>query len=215
MTWRTINSPLILEQLVKLPVIGSRFVCLSELVSSAKSMSPGRVEVQAVDTDPAAVVVFDMRGQRPVAAYAWCGQGGKVTGARDVRLVQLVDALEAEFRDAPPPAEWLAPGPASSDPPGGSTGVEFYLGDGVRGAVDDLTPHELVQLIETCATCEQVRTLGRLFRKPKGYGLVSVLNVRTRGGPATGEVMPVVSDRFGQLWVVKPAGTLDRMEDDD
>jgi hypothetical protein len=211
MSWKKIDSPDVLRGLLGHERIGTRVICLDEFKQT--------YSLVLMRTDPAAVVVQDATaGGPPVGAYVWTGAGGSIISSRDVRVVQLGDALEAFYRGDDPPG-FTSPvqvcpccGESVHDASAGSSsGTEVELGEGVRGSVDLVTSDQVLDLVERHCTKRQVRTLTRLVLK-KGYRVSQLLNERRRGGAAVERLTPILRDRAGTEWMLNEHGHLTGFE---
>lgn len=221
MSWRAIDDERILAELLTHRVLGVRFVLFdvgdedvaraAESPAAAVSVQVGRrYELHVMETDPGSALVWDTSDRAvPVGAYVWAGGGRPVESSRDPRVVQLADALESEYRGAGEPPSFSADGP---DLPGVGDAVD--IGEpGVRSTLDRMSVDQLLDLAETHCTDAQCRQVKRMFKH--GAQWMNLVNLRVRGGPAIGEVCPVVVDKFDQQWVVFPNGVADRLGDDE
>ncbi len=234
MSWQAIDSADVLRELLAQRVVGVRMMCLdadpaldlaslplrssgsSEQDVAAWRAAPfaKRFELSCMDTDPASVIVCDGTSRRVVGAYAWTGPGGGIPGSRDSRVIQLADALEADYRGTPNPVvKWLDPEISSEDgekvnPAAGSPAftVEQDLG-GARGTMERMSVEELLDVVGAHCTRKQCRLFQRLVLKKKHIPL-GVMNIRQAGGAAIQQLCPILEDRFGRQWMISPDGAI-------
>jgi hypothetical protein len=232
MSWQAIDSADVLRELLRQRVVGVRMMCLdadpaldwaslpatssgsSEQDVSAWRAVPfaKRFELSCMDTDPASVVVFDGTSRQVVGAYAWTGPGGAIPGSRDSRVIQLADALEADYRGTPNPVvKWLDPEISTEDgkklnPAVGSPAftVEQDLGE-ARGTMERMSMGELLDVVGAHCTPKQARVFERLVLK-KGHSPLGVMNIRQAGGAVIQQLCPILEDRFGRQWMISPDG---------
>lgn len=236
MSWKPINNATVLRGLVNHRTIGMRIVGLDAQGDDwVKLMAEGakpeawrtarfgkRYDLMVMDTNPASVVVFDGTEHKPLGAYVWTGAGGPIPSSTDSRVIQLADALEAYYRGEPPPADWQSPeqlcsgcGVEINTAVGGPAfSVDVAEDDKVRKSMEKVSFDRMLLLIDMHCTEAQVRAFNRLVGK-KGYDLVMLSNIRVAGGPAIGQLCPMIEDKFGQCWMIAPSGAVERMEDDD
>ena len=231
MSWKTVNDPAVLRHLLSMDPIGQRIIMLDpasddlarietlalESVTTVKAAAKYSIHVYA--TNPATVVVMDLNTGKPVAVYAWAGSGGALAGSKDSRVVQLADALEREYLGLGQIPEWQEPdlvsklhgeniNPGVHAPMGD---VDFGFAGEPRISLEEGSATKWGELAAHHCNDAQVKAINRLFKKkhlPAG-----MLNLRKHGDAAIGELIPILADKFGNQWIVKTNGTIERWEE--
>jgi hypothetical protein len=253
MSWKTITDAALLAQLATARRHCGRIVCLNRPDRPAPSLDfaavlrqldrlgrpPTSTELtaalangqtheakyllQAYDTNPATVAVMDQNTAKLVGVYAWTGAGGRIPSSADVRLVQLADALESNFKGGPPIEQWENPeqtcvdcGTTFNPAEGRAENVaEVQLEDGVRQSWEGMTFERMLDMIEDHCTPEQMKAFESAILG-KGWHPLGLANIRESGGPAVALVVPVVGDpRKRRVFVILPDGKLQRLNEND
>jgi hypothetical protein len=233
MTWKVVDDTSVLRSLKTAKQTCVRYVMLDpdegngpsleEFARLAESGLLGvmggsfaqRYALTAYGTDPATVVVTDDTSNEVVAVYVWTGDGGRITTGRDIRLVQLADALSADFDGRARPTNWENPAYTCPECGGSHNGAhdgaveiaDVQVDDDVRLAAETLSFEKWLMMIGMHATDAQLNMMKQLFELGCMPGPLNAL--RREGGPDVELFVVTMLGQYGEVFDIHPNGSVE------